>query len=256
MMLKNRRAMRKARQQRPRARSAAVDQYLHAMMLLTDHGQQADTGDLAERVGVTPAAASQMLRKLAELGLVKLERYRGAELTTEGLHRALRVVRRHRLLELFLHKVMGFGLQDLNQRASALESVIDELFEERLDAMLGSPKIDPHGRPIPGRNVAWPKLGDSPLLDLPAGTTGEISRITTDSAEAIKYLHGLGLAPGAAIVLEGVAPFDGPVSLGIKGNTIHLGRRVAQMLHVSEEGRRKALGAVKPSKGEPKDKAS
>ena len=241
---------------RHRTRSAAVDEYLHAMMLLTDHGQQADTGDLAAAVGVSPAAASQMLKKLAELDLVKLEPYRGAELTTEGLHHALRVVRRHRLLELFLHRIMGFDLQDLHARASALESVIDEVFEEKMDAMLGSPKIDPHGRPIPGRNVTWPKLGDSPLLDLPPGASGEISRITTDSAEAIKYLHGLGLAPGAAIVLESIAPFEGPVSVRAKGNTVHLGRRLAQMLHVSEEGRRRSLGAVKPGGGEAKDKAS
>ena len=123
-------------------RSAAVDQYLHALLLLTDHGQPADTGELAAKVGVSPAAGSQMLKKLAELGLAKLEPYRGTELTTEGLHRALRVVRRHRLLELFLHRVMGFDLQDLHTRATALQSVIDEAFEERMDAMLGSPRIE------------------------------------------------------------------------------------------------------------------
>jgi len=247
----------KAKRQRPRTRSAAIDQYLHAMMLLTDHGQQADTGGLAMRVGVTPAAASQMLRKLAEMGLVKLKPYRGAELTTEGLHRALRVVRRHRLLELFLHKVMGFDLQDLHLRASALESVIDEVFEEKLDAMLGSPKIDPHGRPIPGKDVTWPRLGDSPLLDLPPGTTGEISRVTTDSAEAIRYLEGMGLSPGAAVVLEGIAPFEGPVALRAKGKTVHLGRRLAKMLHLSEAGRRRAVGAARPQpRAEPKDKTS
>jgi len=226
------------------------------MMLLTDHGQQADTGDLAARVGVSPAAASQMLKRLAELGLVKLERYRGAELTTEGLHRALRVVRRHRLLELFLHQVMGFGLQDLHLRASALASVIDQPFEEKLDAMLGSPKIDPHGRPIPGKNVAWPKLGDSPLLDLPAGTTGEVSRITTDSAEEIRYLQGLGLAPGTAVALESVAPFEGPVAVRVKGSIVHLGRRLAQMLYVSEEGRRKVLAAAKGGGRDPRRRAS
>ena len=229
----------------PRTRSAAVDQYLHALMLLTDHGQQADTGDLAAKVGVSAAAASQMLKKLADLGLVKLEPDRGAELTTEGLHRALRVVRRHRLLELFLQRIMGFDLQDLHARARALEAAIDEAFEEKMDEMLGSPRIDPHGRPIPGKNAAWPKLGDSPLLDLPPGTSGEISRITTDDAEAIKYLHGLGVRPGSMVVLEGIAPFDGPASVRVKGNLIHLGRRLAQALHVSEEGKRKGPGPVK-----------
>ncbi len=235
----------KTRLKRARGRSAAVDQYLHALMLLTDHGQQADTGDLAVKVGVSPAAASQMLKKLADLGLVKLEPYRGADLTTEGLHRALRVVRRHRLLELFLHRIMGFDLQDLHSRALALEAVIDEAFEERMDKMLGSPRIDPHGRPIPGKNVSWPKLGDSPLLDLPPGTSGEISRITTDSGEAIKYLHGLGIQPGAVIVLEGVAPFEGPASVRVKGNVIHLGRRLAQAVHVNEEGKQKSSTSMK-----------
>lgn len=214
-------------------------------MLLTDHGQQADTGDLAAKVGVSPAAASQMLKKLADLDLVKLEPYRGADLTTEGLHRALRVVRRHRLLELFLHRIMGFDLQDLHGRALALESAIDEAFEEKMDAMLGSPRIDPHGRPIPGKNATWPKLGDAALLDLPPGTSGEVSRITTDSAEAIKYLHGLEIRPGAIVVLEGIAPFEGPVSLRVNGNVIHLGRRLAQALHVSEEGAKKGSGSVR-----------
>jgi DtxR family Mn-dependent transcriptional regulator len=235
----------KRTQRHPRTRSAAVDQYLHALMLLTDHGQQADTGDLAAKVGVSPAAASQMLKKLADLDLVKLEPYRGADLTTEGLHRALRVVRRHRLLELFLHRIMGFELQDLHARARALEAVIDEAFEERMDAMLGSPRIDPHGRPIPGKNATWPKLGDAPLLDLPPGTSGVISRITTDDAGAIEYLHGLGVRPGSAVVLEGVAPFDGPASVRVKGNLVHLGRRLAQALHVSEEGKKKGSGSVK-----------
>jgi DtxR family transcriptional regulator, Mn-dependent transcriptional regulator len=247
----------KANLKRPRARSAAVDQYLHGMMLLTDHGQQADTGDLAAKVGVSPAAASQMLKKLADLGLVKLEPYRGADLTTEGLHRALRVVRRHRLLELFLHRIMGFDLQDLHARALALESAIDEAFEDKMDAMLGSPRIDPHGRPIPGKNATWPKLGDAPLVDLPPGTSGEISRITTDSADAIKYLHGLGVRPGSVVVLEGVAPFDGPVSVRVKGNVIHLGRRLAQALHVTEEGKKKVSGSVKLIRAEgKKDDAS
>ena len=235
----------KTKVKRPRARSAAVDQYLHALMLLTDHGQQADTGDLAAKVGVSPAAASQMLKKLADLGLVRLEPYRGADLTTEGLHRALRVVRRHRLLELFLQRIMGFDLQDLHARALALESAIDEAFEEKMDAMLGSPRIDPHGRPIPGKNATWPKLGDSPLLDLPSGTSGEITRITTDSADAIKYLHGLGVRPGAVVVLEGVAPFEGPASVRVNGNVVHLGRRLAQALHVTEEGKKKSSGSVK-----------
>ena len=239
-------SMPKSKANSRRKRSAATDYYLHALLELTDHGQAAETGDLAVKVGVSAAAASEMLKKLARQGLVRVEPYQGAELTTEGLHRALRVVRRHRMLELFLHRIVGFELQDLHARALALQSAIDEEFEDRIDAMLDRPKVDPHGQPIPGKNATWPKLGDSALVDLPPGTSGQISRITTESTEAIKYLHGLGARPGAVIVLEGISPFDGPVSMRVKGNMIHLGRRLAQAIHVTEEdSKKKQPGSVK-----------
>lgn len=222
-----------------------MDHYLHALLLLTDHGQPAETGDLAAKVGVTPAAASEMLKKLAGQGLVKVTPYQGAELTTEGLHRSLRIVRRHRLLELFLHRIMGFELQELHVRALALQSAIDEEFEKKMDAMLDHPRVDPRGRPIPRKNATWPKLGDSALVDLPPGTSGQISRITTDSTEVVQYLRGLGIQPGAVMVLENIAPFDGPVALRVKGNVIHLGRRVAQTIYVTEEEKRRQSGSMK-----------
>lgn len=217
-----------------RPRSGSVDRYLHALLLLTDGGRQADTGDVAVRVGVSTAGASQMLKNLADKGMVRLEPYQGAELTPEGMHRALRVVRRHRLLELFLQQVMGFDLAELHARAMALEPVIDEAFEEKLDAMMDRPKVDPHGQPIPSRNATWPKLSDAALLELPPGASGLVSRITTEDSEAIKYLHGLGVRPGAPLVLEHLAPFDGPVTIQLSKRPVHLGRRLAQMVHVTE----------------------
>jgi len=216
--------------------SSPADRYLQAILLLTDHGQPADTGDVAAKVGVSDAAASHMLRALEKKGLVRVEPYRGTELTTEGMHRALRIVRRHRLLELFLHKVLGFDLDQLHLRATALQAAVDEEFEEKLDAFLGSPRIDPMGRPIPAKNVSWPKLGDSPLVELPAGTTGQVSRLLTDNAEAIRYLQGLGIRTGATIVLEGISPFEGPVAVRVAGSVVHLGRRLAQAIHLAEQG--------------------
>ncbi len=226
--------------------SAAVDSYLHALLLLTDHGQQADTGELARKIGVSTAAVSQMLKRLAEQGLVKLKPYHGAELTTEGLHRALRIVRRHRLLELFLQKILGFELQELHARALTLQSAIDDAFEDRIDAMLEHPRIDPHGQPIPSKDATWPKLGDAALVDLPPGTSGRISRILTEQADGIEYLNGLGVRAGAVAVLEGVAPFDGPISVRVEGHVIHLGRRLAQAIYVCEGGKMRDLACSKP----------
>jgi DtxR family Mn-dependent transcriptional regulator len=229
-MLKGGLSMVKIALHRPRARS--VDLYLHAILLLTDHGQQADTGDVAVRVGVSPAAASRMLKNLACKKLVRLEPYQGAELTPDGLHQALRVVRRHRLLEVFLNKVMGFDLRESHQRALLMQPTVDEVFEEKLDVMLGRPTFDPHGQPIPAKNIAWPRLADSPLLDLPAGTSGVVSRVTSEDGAAIKYLDGQGVRPGASIVLESIAPFEGPVSVRVSDRTLHLGRRLAELIKV------------------------
>ncbi|MGD0838465.1 MAG: metal-dependent transcriptional regulator [Polyangia bacterium] len=221
----------------PRSRERSVDLYLHALLLLTDRGQPADTGDLAERVGVSPASASRMLKNLARKKLVRLEPYQGAELTAEGMHRALRVVRRHRLIEVFLHNVMAFDLGELHRRALLMQPTVDEVFEEKLDAMLGHPTIDPHGQPIPGKNVSWPRMSDSVLLELPAGTSGNVSRVTSEDAGAIEYLEGLGVRAGAAIVLDGVSPFDGPVAVRVGGHACHLGRRLAQLIHIENAGR-------------------
>jgi DtxR family Mn-dependent transcriptional regulator len=215
-------------------RERSVDLYLHALLILTDQGQQADTGDLAARVGVSPASASRMLRNLARKRLVRLEPYQGAELTVEGMHRALRVVRRHRLLEVFLHKVMAFDLRESHRRALVMQPTIDEAFEEKLDAMLDHPTIDPHGRPIPSKNASWPRLSDSVLLELPAGTAGKVSRVTSDDAEAIKYLESHGVCAGATIILDSVSPFDGPVTVRIGARSCHLGRRLAQLIHVED----------------------
>ncbi len=217
-----------------RPRSSSVDRYLHAVLVLTASGGQADTGDVAARVGVSAAGASQMLRKLADAGLVRLEPYQGAELSAEGMHRALRVVRRHRLLELFLQQILGFDLAELHARAMALEPAIDDVFEEKLDSMLGRPRIDPHGQPIPSRNATWPKLSDSALLELPPGASGIVTRVTTEDSDAIEYLHGLGVRPGAALALEHVAPFDGPLTIRLEGRPVHLGRVLAQAIHVAE----------------------
>jgi DtxR family Mn-dependent transcriptional regulator len=249
----------KRKRHSPRARS--VDLYLHAILLLTNHGQQANTGDVAARVGVSPAAASRMLKNLARKKLVRLERYQGAELTPEGLHQALRVVRRHRLLEVFLNKVMGFDLRESHERALRMQPTVDEVFEEKLDVMLGRPTVDPHGQPIPAKNMTWPKLADSPILDLPAGTAGVISRVTSEDGAAIKYLDGQGVRPGASIVLESIAPFEGPVFVRVSGRALHLGRRLAELIKVqsgpaSSVVERTKAKSRKESAASTKDKSS
>jgi DtxR family Mn-dependent transcriptional regulator len=222
---------------RGQRRSASVDRYLHALLLLTDHGRPADTGELARLLAVSPAAVSAMLKRLSQQRLVHLQRYRGALLTTDGMHQALRIVRRHRLLETFLHRVLGFDVGDVHRRALALEPCVDSEFEERLDAFLGHPKTDPHGKPIPDRDTRWPRLRDKPLLELSAGIEARVSRIMSDEVRAIEYLSRVGLRAGAAIAVKTVAPFEGPISVRVGGKVRHLGRHLATMIRVSPEHR-------------------
>jgi DtxR family transcriptional regulator, Mn-dependent transcriptional regulator len=218
-----------------RTKGSAGDQYLHAILLLTDKGRQAETTDVAEKVGVSPAAASKMVQRLAGKKLVVLEPYQGARLTHEGLHRALRVVRRHRLLEIFLHEVLGFDLRECHMRAASMQGTVDQTFEDRLDEFLGHPQHDPHGNPIPTRNAVWPKVADSPLLELPPGTEGKLSRIATDDPAMLSYLRKLGLRLGVRMVFESVAPFEGPVSLRLAGGPVHVARRVAEVLYLRDD---------------------
>jgi len=213
----------------------AVDYYLHAILLLTDHGQPAETNDLAAKVGVSPAAASQMLKVLSKKKLVEVEPYQGARLSTEGLHRALRAIRRHRLVEVFLHKVMGFDLHECHTRARAMQGVVDRVFEDKLAEMLGHPKFDPHGSPIPGRDATWPKQSDAALLSLPPGTAGKLSRITCDDGTIVQYLKTQGFVTGAPVTFQSVAPFDGPVLVSVGGKPLHLGRRLAEVIYLEAD---------------------
>jgi DtxR family transcriptional regulator, Mn-dependent transcriptional regulator len=213
-------------------RYRSVDRYLHALLLLTTHGQQVDTGDLAAKVGVSDAAASHMLKTLESKKLVKLEPYEGAELTPEGLHRALRVIRRHRLIEVWLHQVMKFDLNEIHARATAMQSLMDQTLEDKFDEILGHPKYDPHGQPIPGKNATWLKLTDSPLLDLTPGTIGKVSRITTDDKELLRYLAKLGIRIGEKVIFHHLSPFEGPVSVQVGDKTHHIGRKVAATIYL------------------------
>lgn len=233
--------------------TGSVDRYLHAILLLSVGDRLVDTGELARKVGVSDAASSRMLRTMAANGLVRVEPYRGAELTPQGLDRALRVVRRHRILESYLHSVMGFDLREAHERATVMQPAIDETFVEKLDAMLGRPRFDPHGQPIPSKNATWPKVGDTALLGLLPQTAGRVSRVASEDAEAIAWLSAQGVVPGTLFVLKEVAPFEGPVTIKVGKRLLHLGRRLASAVQVAVDSaatsRRRGRGSFSAAAG-------
>ncbi|MFN4293474.1 MAG: metal-dependent transcriptional regulator [Thermoflexales bacterium] len=209
--------------------------YLDVIYRLTQQSDAANTTEIAEKLGVTPSGASVMLKRLAERKLVQLTPYKGATLTPEGRRLALRTIRRHRLLEMFLHQVMGFAWHEVDDHAHALETAITEPLEDRMDEMLGHPTRCPHGHLIPRKDGTLPKVNDMPILSLAPGATGVIRCVDTDNGEWLKYLGEQGLKPGARVTLRGIAPYGGPVTIETPDSVVAIGQNLAELIYIEPD---------------------
>jgi DtxR family Mn-dependent transcriptional regulator len=206
--------------------------YLDVIYRLTLDGSAANTTEIADKLGVTPSGASVMLKRLADRKLVQLTPYKGALLTPLGKRIALRTIRRHRLLEAFLKQVMGFEWHEVDLHAHALETSINEAFEDRMDEMLDHPIRCPHGHLIPNKNGELPAVSDVPLMTQTAGARGTVRCVDTDNGEWLKYLGEQGLMPGTDVLLRSIAPYGGPVTLETKHGAVSLGRNLAELIYI------------------------
>ncbi len=182
--------------------STSVGDYLKAIWLLSSSGP-ATTGDIARELGVTAPSVTSMLTKLARDGMILYEPYRGATLTPAGLSEALRLVRRHRLLETFLIRELGYGWEEVHEEAERMEHVMSERFTERLALLLDQPAFDPHGDPIPAPDGSVPQAPTDVLADVEAGARFEIHRVRSQQAETLGHLTELRLVPGARVKVVG-----------------------------------------------------
>ncbi len=173
-----------------------------------------------------------MLKTLSELGLAEYTPYHGVELTPAGEKVALEVIRHHRLVELYLVEALGYGWDEVHEEAEQLEHVISEKLEARMAARLGQPTVDPHGDPIPTLDGSVESGSTLALADVDVGAHVRIVRVIDQEAERLRYISGLGMAPGAEVEVTAKAPFDGPISV-LLGDTAHvLDRRLARMILV------------------------
>lgn len=209
--------------------------YLDVIYRLTQHADAANTTEIAEKLGVTPSGASVMLKRLAERRLVQLTPYKGAALTAQGKRLALRTIRRHRLLEMFLHQVMGFEWHEVDDHAHALETAINEQFEDRMDQILGHPTRCPHGHLIPSKDGTMPKVNDVPLMTQPIGASGVVRCVDTDNSEWLKYLGEQGVKPGVRVTLKDIAPYGGPITIETPSNTLFLGHNLAELIYIEPD---------------------
>jgi DtxR family Mn-dependent transcriptional regulator len=190
------------------------------------------TTAVAQRLGVTSASASGMLRRLADEGVVDYAPYRGARLTPEGERIALEVIRHHRLIELFLAEVLGMPWDRVHEEAEVLEHHISEELEELIAAKLGQPEIDPHGDPIPDRDLAIGDDDSLPLEELEPGERATFVRVSDSDASMLRYLADRQIQPGVLMEVKGREPFGGPVTVEIAGRTHPLGPELARSMRV------------------------
>ncbi len=216
----------------------AIEDYLKAIYELTLTEGRASTNQLADRLGVTPASVTGMVQKLALATppLIDYHKHRGVALTSAGEKVALEVIRHHRLLELFLQEKLGYTWDEVHAEADRLEHVISEDFEERMAQALGNPSHDPHGEPIPTRDLQVPATAVARLSDLRPPEMATIERVDASDGDLLRYLSEIGLVPQAQVKALDFSPFDGNLTLQIQGQARVLGPIITRQVYISKLG--------------------
>jgi DtxR family Mn-dependent transcriptional regulator len=216
--------------------SQQMEDYLKTIYLLQEkRAGGVNTNAIAAALSLTPASVTGMVKKLAELKLVRHAPYQDVELTKTGEKVALEVVRHHRLLELFLTEALGYSWDQVHAEADKLEHIISEEFEDRIAQRLGDPQVDPHGDPIPAKDGTLVAVQQRSLIDMAAGQAAYITRVTDGNPELLRYAATLGLRPQVRITLIEAEPFGGSLRLRI-GKTEHsIGRELASQIFVAVE---------------------
>lgn len=217
-----------------------VEDYLKAIWYLSQSEAPVSTSRIAERLGLSAAAVTAMVKRLAENGLLKHEPYYGVRLTPAGELAGLRIIRRHRVLELFLTETLGYEWDRVHDEAERLEHAASDELIERLARLLGEPERDPHGAAIPTAQGELDQAVYPTLADLAPGDDVRVVEVRVHEPEQLRYLGSLDLYPGARVEVLELAPFDGPVSLRVNGEPRVLSRSLARRLHVEHEGGRTA----------------
>jgi DtxR family Mn-dependent transcriptional regulator len=197
--------------------SESMQDYLKTIYEIGEGTARVTTNALADQLGVTAASVTGMLKKLAEMKLVEYEPYQGVVLTRAGQKIALEVIRHHRLTELYLTEAMGFSWDRVHAEAERLEHAISEEFADKMSALLGDPKTDPHGSPIPSKDGRVASSSQTALSDVPVGETVQVERVPDENPELLRSVAELGLVPNATVTINARDPEDSALTVTIVG---------------------------------------
>ena len=214
------------------ALSEKMRDYLKAIHSLRGEEERVAVSVVADHLGVAAASVSNMVKRLAELDLVRHTPYKGIDLTEAGEQEALRLIRAHRLIELFLTEVVGLQWDEVHEEAEQLEHAVSDRLVERIAELLGHPAVDPHGDPIPTEEGLVDEETLANLTQLEVGQRAEVRRITAQDPAMLQYLSSVGLTPDKTITVMDKGPFEGPLTLLIDGAQRVIGWKVAREVQV------------------------
>lgn len=216
--------------------SLTVENYIKAIYQVCLSGDgQAATGQLATALGVSPGTVTSMLKTLSENRLVTYTPYEGVRLTESGSRLALRVVRRHRLIELFLVKTLNLNWDEVHEEAEHMEHAVSDRLIDKIDAFLGHPKADPHGDPIPRADGTFDAPASRSLADCGVGEAFTLARVIDQSPEFLRFLSSSGLPLGVAGQVIANRAEAGIVTVKVDGHETTLGRSAAEKILVTSE---------------------
>lgn len=214
----------------PAPLTRSVEDYLKAIYHLSSQGGFATTSDIASALDVAPPSVSGMVKRLSETGLIEHVPYRGVQLTNQGRRAALRMIRRHRVLEVYLTQHLGYDWDGVHEEAERLEHAVSDDLIERMARALGEPRYDPHGAPIP---TAAGEIEEAELVTLAEATVGawvELRQVDDGDPARLRYLADLGLTPGTRVRVTERQPFNGPITMQLGDATRVIGRELAHIV--------------------------
>lgn len=212
--------------------SPVVEDYLKAVWSLQQTEAPVSTSRIAERLGLSAAAVTAMIKRLDEQKLLRHEPYYGVRLTAAGELAALRIIRRHRVLELFLVETLGYEWDRVHDEAERLEHAASDELIERLARLLGEPERDPHGNVIPSAEGEIDRASYPALAEVEPGESTRVLEVEVEEPEQLRYLGSLDLYPGAEVEVRSKSPFEGPISLTVNGEPQVISHSLARRIRV------------------------